>query len=176
MRFTPGAPASAMRAPMFRLIPLTILAGRPAPDGSAQERPGENGGDVIDGGSDYLAKSRECLDGARIAYQGARYNNCANRSYYACFQAAIHALLLEGFCPTRGDWGHDFVQAQFVGQLINRRHLYGTALRPVLETNRELREVADYQLTPVGEARASRALRRAESLVGAVMQRQEKRA
>ena len=76
----------------------------------------------IDAGESYLDKARESVTGARVAYEAGRFNNSANRSYYACFQAAIHALILEGIRPPGGssEWGHDFVPSQFVGNLINR--------------------------------------------------------
>jgi len=40
--------------------------------------------------------------------------------------------------------GHDFVQAAFIGQLINRRKAYPTTLRTTLERNFALRQTADY--------------------------------
>lgn len=130
---------------------------------------------MIQHGGTFLQKARESAEGAKVEYEGARYNNCANRAYYACFQAAIHALQSEGIrLPgSATQWGHDFVQAQFVGQLINRRHRYETALRIVLEQNQRLRVRADYEVSPVTEILASRALQRAERFVGAVVQRQE---
>lgn len=69
--------------------------------------------------------------------------------------------------------GHDFVQAQFIGQLVNRRHRYETNLRDVILQNRRLREDADYTTGSVSDVRASRSLQRAERFVGAVLQRQE---
>jgi uncharacterized protein (UPF0332 family) len=68
----------------------------------------------------YLAKAAESLLSAESDFAGSRYNSCANRCYYACFQAAVAALIREGIHP-HGDWGHDFVQGRFVGQLIDRR-------------------------------------------------------
>jgi len=123
----------------------------------------------------FLVKASESVTGARIAYEGGRYNNCANRSYYASFQAAIHALLLEGITLPGGgtEWGHDFVQAQFVGQLINRRHVYAPELRSTLSDNYRLRVRADYEVDAVAEVRASRALQRAERFVEAIIRGQE---
>ena len=66
-------------------------------------------------------------------------------------------------------WGHDFVQAQFVGQLINRRKLYPASLRSALADTYALRDTADYGTDHVTEAGARRALRRAEELVEAVV-------
>ena len=37
----------------------------------------------------FLVKAEESLAGAESEYVNGRYNNCANRCYYACFQAAI---------------------------------------------------------------------------------------
>ena len=66
----------------------------------------------------YLAKAEESLRTAESEFANGRYNSCANRCYYACFQAAIAALLAEGI-RARGQWSHEFVQGQFVGVLIN---------------------------------------------------------
>ena len=66
----------------------------------------------------YLLKATESLQTAESEFVNGRYNSCGNRCYYACFQAAIAALLREGIRP-RGQWNHEFVQAQFVGALIN---------------------------------------------------------
>lgn len=128
---------------------------------------------MIEFGGTFLDKARESATGARVELENGRYNNSANRSYYAVFQAAIHALQFEGFQALRGEWGHDVVQAQFVGQLINRRHLYPTSLRSVLTENRRLREDADYGMYRVSEVRAARSLQRAERFVAARVQRQE---
>src|SRR5947208_9943488 len=92
----------------------------------------------------YLAKAEESLRTAESEFANSRYNSCANRCYYACFQAAIAALLGEGI-RARGQWNHEFVHGQFVGALINQRHLYETALRRVLSDNQSLRDKADYR-------------------------------
>src|SRR3990172_10237917 len=93
----------------------------------------------------YLLKAEESLAGAESEFINGRYNNTANRCYYACFQAAIAALLQEGFEPAGGQWSHEFVPARFVGDLINRRHLYPTDLRDVLERTYAVLETADYK-------------------------------
>ena len=74
---------------------------------------------------------QESLIGAQSEVDQGRYNNAANRCYYACFQAAIAALRQANMAhpEAREGWGHAFVQAAFVGQLINRRKLYATGLR-----------------------------------------------
>lgn len=116
----------------------------------------------------FLQKAEESLAGAESEFANGRYNNCANRSYYACFQAAIAALIRAGIQPRGVQWGHDFVQAEFVGQLINRRKLYPAALRDALVRNLGLRQTADYRKDQVTHTQASRALRRAREFVSAV--------
>ena len=128
---------------------------------------------MIDRGSTFLDKAMESLEDAREAYRGGRYNNAANRSYYACLQAGIYALLAEQITPPgRGtNWDHGFVHGQFNGILIHRRHRYSADLRTILPDNYEVRVQADYTAVSVSEVVALRALRRAERFVAAVAQR-----
>jgi uncharacterized protein (UPF0332 family) len=118
----------------------------------------------------YLTKATESLLTAESEFVNGRYNSCANRCYYSCFQAAIAALLREGIRP-RGQWSHEFVQAQFVGVLINQRKRYDSDLRRVLADNQIVRDQADYRPELVTPTQASRALRRSRTLVHAIQQR-----
>jgi uncharacterized protein (UPF0332 family) len=118
----------------------------------------------------YLTKATESLLTAESEFVNGRYNSCANRCYYACFQAAIAALLLAGIRP-RGQWNHAFVQGQFVGVLINQLHCYDVEFRRVLADNQSLRDRADYRPELVTATQASRALRRSRLFVTAVRQR-----
>lgn len=124
----------------------------------------------------FILKAEESLAGAESEFANGRYNNCANRCYYAVFQAAIQALSDAGIRPPGSDgiWGHDFVPSQFNGQLINRRKLYSPDLRGTLEQNYRLRVAADYEPSFVSEVRVSRALQRAQRFV-AVVRRQRAR-
>jgi uncharacterized protein len=116
----------------------------------------------------FLSKAQECLAGADSEYASERYNNCANRCYYACFHAAVCALLKAGVVARDGQWGHAFVHQAFVGQLVNRRKLYPPELRDVLLRTLELRHVADYRHEQVSGTQAGRALRRSRALLEAV--------
>ena len=118
----------------------------------------------------YLAKATESLLAAESEFINGRYNSCANRCYYSCFQAAIAALLREGI-RSRGQWSHEFVQGQFVGVLINQRKRYDSDLRRVLADNQILRDQADYRTELVTQAQANRALRRTRTFINAVRQR-----
>jgi uncharacterized protein (UPF0332 family) len=115
-----------------------------------------------------LHKARESLAGAQLEFTNGWYNNCANRCYYACFQAAIAALQRAGIRPRGDQWSHAFVSAQFEGQLIYRRKHYSTALRSVLERTHALRRKADYDGDAVTCTEAERSLHRARAFVSAI--------
>jgi uncharacterized protein (UPF0332 family) len=118
----------------------------------------------------FLGKAAESLASAQADFAAGRYNSCANRAYYACYQAAVAALIAAGLLvpvPEARNQ-HGLVQAQFVGHLINRRKLYGSELRSVLSDLVKTRADADYRPASVGQARALRGLRQAERFVDAV--------
>jgi uncharacterized protein (UPF0332 family) len=119
----------------------------------------------------YLAKATQSLLSAESEFINGRYDSCANRCYYACFQAAVAALLQEGIRPHGERWSHEAAQAQFVGVLINQRKRYAPELRRVLSDNQILRDQADYRPEMVTATQASRALRRSRLFVNAVRQR-----
>lgn len=100
------------------------------------------------------------------------YDNCVNRCYYACFQAAVAALIQAGIRPATRDgaWGHRFVHSRFIGQLINRRKRYPEALRQMLPDMLVLRNTADYNEHAVTEREAARALRQAREFVDRVLE------
>lgn len=123
----------------------------------------------------FLVKADECLAGAESEFANRRFNNCANRCYYAAFQAAIAGLLQASILPASPQWSHQFVQGRFVGDLINRRKVYPNALRSVLSDTLALRQTADYQADQVNEREAARALRWSRSLVDAVQRGGDKR-
>ena len=115
-----------------------------------------------------LSKAEESLAVAEVAFAAGHFNSCASRSYYACFQAATAALIHEGIWP-RGEWSHTFVHSQFVGLLINRRHLFDPRLRLALEESDRIRRIADYSLVrDATEREAWKALQFAQAIVGAL--------
>jgi len=121
----------------------------------------------------YLDKAIESLAGAESEYANRRYNNCANRRYYAMFQAAIAALIAAGIRPTgaRERWEHEFVQARFAGVLVKRRKLYRSELVAAFDAGRSARLLADYDSGAITSKEAGRALDKAKLFVGAVEER-----
>ena len=118
----------------------------------------------------YLTKAEESLRGAESEFAQSRYNNVANRCYDACFQTAVAALHHAGIAPRggRSEWGHAFMQAEFVGRLIRRRRLYPTALHQVLARNLTLRHTADYAPDLVNQTQVARALQRTQDFLAAI--------
>ena len=101
---------------------------------------------------DYLAKAQENLASADSELQHGRTNSCARSAYYACFHAAIAALL----------------HASFVEQLIQRRKLYPASRRRVLPDLLALRHKGDYRVTHVSQREAQQAVCSAQALVHTV--------
>lgn len=114
----------------------------------------------------YLEKARESLASAQSELDNRRYNCSANRSYYACFQAAIFALLQIGVRRSRsGKWRHEYVKGQFATELIHRHKRYPAELAVTLERCFKLREQADYEDYPVSKPQAERQFRAARTFV-----------
>jgi uncharacterized protein (UPF0332 family) len=112
----------------------------------------------------FELKALETLAGAESEYVNGRFDNCANRCYYACFLAAVAALAKNGVMRpggARAQWAHAFVQAQFVTQLIDRRNVFPGSLRDTLSRTATLRRAGDYTTDEVSQIQAERALRRA---------------
>ena len=126
---------------------------------------------VGDAARSYPAKAEERPASAESNFAAGRFNTCANRAYYACFQAAIAALTRAGIGPSARDglWHHDAVQSQFVERLINCRKLYSANLRDKLRQASLLRISADCRSDPMTEIQAARELRRNREFVRAVL-------
>jgi uncharacterized protein (UPF0332 family) len=117
----------------------------------------------------YLRKANESLAGAQSELAARRFNNSANRSYYACFQAAVAALIRVGIGPgSDGQWSHEAVQAQFASRLINQRKLFSADLADTLSRAMSLRQNADYRVHQVSEIQAQRLVRRVAEFVRAI--------
>lgn len=125
---------------------------------------------MVDEAAIFLLKAEESLAGAASELVNGRYNNSANRCYYAGFQAAVAALIRDGIRPQGDEWTHAFVQSRFVGQLINRRRRYPAALRETLSRTLMLRQRADYRLVSVSHEQAARALAQTRAFVEAIQE------
>lgn len=117
----------------------------------------------------YLDKAQEDLQAAEVCINSQLPNNAARCAYFACYHAAIAALLAAGIRVK--DWDHDQVQAKFNGVLVGKRHLYGQDLRGVLNDLMDLRHAADYTAEIISKKNAERALRAAQNFIEAIERR-----
>ena len=122
---------------------------------------------------EWLEKAEQSLRGAESEFANQRYDNAANRAYYACFQAAIAALIAAGEHPLagKGTRSHSAIQAMFAAQLIHRRKIYPADLAAFLPNTYSLRDQADYTPLITSEAEAKRALDKAHRFVTVVSRR-----
>ncbi len=125
---------------------------------------------MIDEATVELAKAEESLAGAESEFAAGHFNNCANRCYDACFQAAVATLIRADIRPSgnRDEWDHAFVHARFAGHLVHRRKLYPTHLRSTLPDAFAVRERGDYRSVGVGRRDAARWPKEAGLFVDAV--------
>lgn len=118
----------------------------------------------------WARPSQENLASAENDLVHGRCNSCARSAYYACFHAAIAALIHDGVvAPIPGNlWGHDRVQASFVAQLIQRRKRYPANLRRTLTDLLAIRHKADYRIASVSQREAQQVVQRAQTFVRAI--------
>jgi uncharacterized protein (UPF0332 family) len=114
----------------------------------------------------YLWKALASLSGAELELASDFFNNAVNRAYYACYQAAVAALVAEGIAPDLENfWPHDVVHAQFAQLLIDTRGRYPGELRATLKAIFDERLKADYEPDVIGRATAAEAVSRARAFV-----------
>ena len=118
----------------------------------------------------YLDKAIEHLASCESELDFGRRNSCARSAYYACFHAAIAALLHAHIVSAQSGrrWAYDQVQARFVGELINREKMYPGSLRATLPDLLAIRHKADYEVEGIADRVAQRVVRRAQSFVQAI--------
>jgi len=115
----------------------------------------------------FLEKSLENLAVAEGAFENGHYNACANRAYYAMFQAAIAALASVGITTKRDIIDHGWVQGTFALELTRRRKMF-PGMGSYSNDARYLREIADYKIIMLSRRKASQALRWARTMVEAI--------
>ena len=116
----------------------------------------------------YLRKARESLASAKADALAERYNSAANRGYYACFQAAVAALLHWNIRGMTTNWEHRFVAEEFADKLVRRRKLFAHGEARVLNDFFAARIVGDYRERDISRFDADGAVALAERFVAAV--------
>jgi uncharacterized protein (UPF0332 family) len=111
---------------------------------------------MIESSNAFLVKAREALAGPESEHANERFNNRANRAYYACFSAASHALPRSDFNRQGAD---QRMSSSRVSSLVNWRvgaRYYSGELREVLAITLQLRQTADYTRGWISQRAASR--------------------
>jgi uncharacterized protein (UPF0332 family) len=106
----------------------------------------------------YLSKAEESLATAEDCLTQERYNSCANRCYYAMFQAAVATLIKLGSIP-KGDWTHKYVGSSVAGYLIKQRKLLPTRFGGLYREAERIRHKGDYEVMNVTRREAAKTLR-----------------
>lgn len=117
---------------------------------------------------DWMNKALENFKAAQLCFERDCFNACANRLYYAMFQAGAAALLKNGVKPAGEKIGHDWLQAAFAEQLIHRRKIFARKFRPYLSDAYRVRELADYRPSPVGKKVVAGELKKAKELIDVI--------
>jgi len=112
---------------------------------------------------EFLSKAKENLKIARISFEQECYNACANRAYFAAFQAAIAALADKGIQNRKND--HAWVQSEFNRRLIKNRKVYPDKMKTYLLNMQDVRNHADYSVEKIGKKLAGRQLGRADEMI-----------
>jgi len=113
--------------------------------------------------SEFMDKAKENLAAAEICFENELYNACANRAYYAAFQAAVSALADRGI--KRENLNHKWVQAEFSGRLITRRKVYPAKVKSYIMKMQTVRNDADYKTRQISKKEALRQLARAREIL-----------
>ncbi|OQX19474.1 MAG: hypothetical protein BWK80_36795 [Desulfobacteraceae bacterium IS3] len=116
--------------------------------------------------TEFLAKAQENLTAARICFDNGLYNACANRAYYAALHAVVAALAHRGIKRDKIDHGQ--VQADFSGELINRRKIYPAKLKSYLPDIQFIRNKADYTDGNVGKKLVCQLLSKVREMFGLI--------
>ncbi|MBI1924956.1 HEPN domain-containing protein [Candidatus Poribacteria bacterium] len=112
----------------------------------------------------FKEKALENLAVAEWTFENGHYNACANRAYYAMFQAALAALASVGIIPKTEIIDHRWVQGTFARELTSRRKMF-PGMGSYLNDVRLVRDIADYRPEKVNQRRASQVLRVARTMV-----------
>lgn len=108
----------------------------------------------------WLDKANENLAAAQLCFDHGHFNACANRLYYAMFQAGIATLVKHGLLQPEARVGHDWLQSNFSGQLIKHRKIFSAKFRSYLFEALSVRSTADYRMASVSKDTAWRELKK----------------
>ncbi|MBF0228421.1 MAG: HEPN domain-containing protein [Desulfamplus sp.] len=116
--------------------------------------------------TEFFNKAQANLNAAQLCFDNQLYDSCANRAYYAVFQAAIAALSDKGVNRSKPD--HKQIQADFSEKLIKRQKIYPTKLRSYLMDMQSVRNQADYTTENISKNLAFQQIVKAQEMISAI--------
>jgi uncharacterized protein (UPF0332 family) len=117
-------------------------------------------------------KARASIAGAELELSSGYLDSAVNRAYYACYQAAVAALVAEHVPPIVDRyWPHDVVHVKFPAVLIDERGIYPPTERATLKAIFDERLKADYEPDNVSASTAGEAVHRARVFVDLIVAR-----
>ena len=115
--------------------------------------------------SPFLQKAETSVKSARVLLDLGDTDGACSRAYYAMYDAARACLAWAGIAPERGEFKtHQGLISAF-GLHIVKPGLFPAETGRAFQNVQTLRQVADYEATPVPRENAERALAAAEKFV-----------
>jgi uncharacterized protein (UPF0332 family) len=115
----------------------------------------------------YRSKALESLAGAQSELANRRYNNAANRSYYAAYNAVIVLLLRNDYQSQ--DWSHRDIQTLYAREIVARRKLLPSEFRNHISDLLSARLRGDYGKRVVSRGQAAAAFADTETLLRRIL-------
>lgn len=112
--------------------------------------------------AEFIAKAANNLQAAHLLLENGLFEAAVNRGYYSVFHAAIAALAHAGITNPKSRNNHKWVASEFVTQLIYRRKVYPSVYKNYIDSMRDLREIADYEVSTITELQARRHVKKTE--------------
>ncbi len=112
---------------------------------------------------EFFSKAKENLKIAQISFDNECYNACANRAYFAAFQAAVAALADKDIRNEKND--HAWVQSEFNLKLIKRKKIYPAKIKVYLLDMQQVRNIADYSPKNISKKLAREQLSQATEMI-----------
>ncbi len=108
--------------------------------------------------SPFLQKADISLKSARILLEAGDADGACSRAYYAIYDAARACLAWAGVAPERGEFKtHNGLITAFGLHLV-KPGLFPVEVGKALQNVQTLRQIADYEATPVPHDKAAQAL------------------
>lgn len=113
----------------------------------------------------FLRKAETSVKSARMLLDAGDTDSACSRAYYAMYDAARACLSWADFAPVRGEFKtHQGLMTAFSMHLV-KPGLFPAEIGKAFQNVQTLRQIADYEASPVPREKAEQALAAAEGFV-----------